>query len=256
MFLENKYTKWYNEIVFRSRGRILENGTYTENHHIIPRCMGGSDQKKNLVALTAREHFVCHWLLTKMVIGADRYKLTSALSYFYSISPKQKRNLTSFEYAVAREAYAKRSDNLRWYTNGIEQRMIGECPDGWYLGMLPKKVTTKGRKYWNKDGNEVTSADCPGEGWALGRVNKGCMPWVKDGVMLRQADCPGPGWVVSGPTKDRLIWNKDGKVKRTDQCPGEGWLLGDIQAGISRGPQTADHIKKRHAWRGKEINLR
>ena len=59
-----KYTKWYAQITERARNRILD--TYTETHHIIPRSLGGTDDINNLVELTAREHFICHWLLTKM----------------------------------------------------------------------------------------------------------------------------------------------------------------------------------------------
>jgi len=39
---------------------------YFEKHHIIPKCMGGSDSPDNIVALTAREHFVAHQLLVKI----------------------------------------------------------------------------------------------------------------------------------------------------------------------------------------------
>lgn len=35
---------------------------YSEIHHIIPRCLGGSNDKSNLVVLTAREHFLAHYL--------------------------------------------------------------------------------------------------------------------------------------------------------------------------------------------------
>ncbi len=37
-----------------------------EKHHIIPRCIGGTDNLNNLVLLTLREHFVAHKLLTKI----------------------------------------------------------------------------------------------------------------------------------------------------------------------------------------------
>ena len=69
------YEKIYNQIVIRAKNRILE--CYTENHHIIPRCMGGSDDKENLVELTAREHFICHRLLVNMY--PDNNKLKFAL---------------------------------------------------------------------------------------------------------------------------------------------------------------------------------
>lgn len=69
------YEKIYNQIVNRAKNRILE--CYTEKHHIIPRCMGGSDDKENLVSLTAREHFLCHHLLVR--IYPENIKLKFAL---------------------------------------------------------------------------------------------------------------------------------------------------------------------------------
>ena len=64
-FIDNKYTRWYYAIVANARCRIV-NG-YTENHHIFPKSIGGDNSMDNLVLLTAREHFICHWLLTKMI---------------------------------------------------------------------------------------------------------------------------------------------------------------------------------------------
>ena len=58
------YTSIYNSIVQRAVSRSVDE--YTESHHIIPRCMGGSDDKFNLVSLTPKEHYVAHHLLTKM----------------------------------------------------------------------------------------------------------------------------------------------------------------------------------------------
>lgn len=64
-YLHNKYTTWYYSIIESARQR--ETLGYCETHHIIPRCMDGSNCQTNLVRLTAREHFVCHLLLTNMV---------------------------------------------------------------------------------------------------------------------------------------------------------------------------------------------
>jgi hypothetical protein len=62
MFKDNKYTKHYNLLIEKAKNRTLPKETYTEKHHIIPRSMGGSNKKENLAHLTAREHFICHWL--------------------------------------------------------------------------------------------------------------------------------------------------------------------------------------------------
>lgn len=39
---------------------------YTESHHIVPRCMGGTDDQTNLVRLTPEEHYVAHQLLSRI----------------------------------------------------------------------------------------------------------------------------------------------------------------------------------------------
>lgn len=74
----NKYTNWYHSITERARTRSID--SYTECHHIQPRSLGGTDDKDNLVDLTAREHFICHWLLTKMHTGEARAKMIYALN--------------------------------------------------------------------------------------------------------------------------------------------------------------------------------
>jgi hypothetical protein len=59
------YKKHYDLLC--SRGKQERNiQEYYEKHHIVPRCMGGSDEKDNLTALTFREHYIAHWLLSKM----------------------------------------------------------------------------------------------------------------------------------------------------------------------------------------------
>ena len=58
------YQKHYDLLVKRGKSRKLEG--YKERHHIVPRCMGGSDDASNLVDLTAEEHFLAHQLLVKI----------------------------------------------------------------------------------------------------------------------------------------------------------------------------------------------
>ena len=58
------YTRIYNELI--NHRKLIKPDGYKEAHHIIPKCMDGLDTEDNLVDLTAREHFICHYLLTKM----------------------------------------------------------------------------------------------------------------------------------------------------------------------------------------------
>ena len=76
MYLDNKYTRWYNSIINKAQSRPSTG--YSEKHHILPRSLGGTDLSENLVRLTGREHFICHWLLLKMVTGSAREKMVYA----------------------------------------------------------------------------------------------------------------------------------------------------------------------------------
>lgn len=63
------YKKHYDILIERARLRVKPDG-YSERHHIVPRCLGGSNESSNLVYLTAREHYVAHLLLAKEKSGS------------------------------------------------------------------------------------------------------------------------------------------------------------------------------------------
>lgn len=58
------YKNIYEKLIDRSKSRLLEG--YVEKHHILPRCMGGTNDPHNLVALTPEEHYIAHLLLVKI----------------------------------------------------------------------------------------------------------------------------------------------------------------------------------------------
>lgn len=66
-----QYQKLYDSLIERARSRTIVG--YCESHHILPKCMGGTDDKENLVDLTPEEHFLCHQLLVKIHRGTAHY---------------------------------------------------------------------------------------------------------------------------------------------------------------------------------------
>jgi hypothetical protein len=58
------YARHYNALILKGQNRVLT--SYKETHHIVPRCLGGSDDQKNLVNLTPEEHYIAHQLLVKI----------------------------------------------------------------------------------------------------------------------------------------------------------------------------------------------
>jgi len=94
------YEKIYNQIIDRAKNenRLKGKGIYYERHHIIPRCLGGSNNKDNLVLLTAKEHFICHKLLCEIYTDNDKIKyaawmmcsmITSTQTRIYNVSSRE-----------------------------------------------------------------------------------------------------------------------------------------------------------------------
>ena len=78
--MSNKYYNWYHAIINNKKEKSVDINEYQEIHHILPRSIGGSNDLENLIALSSREHFVCHYLLTKMypVGTCEWYKMQHA----------------------------------------------------------------------------------------------------------------------------------------------------------------------------------
>ena len=101
MFENNKYTKWYYNIVIRAQARQSISGPF-DKHHILPKSLGGSNDACNIVCLTLREHFVCHLLLTKMVTGDTARRKMAYAAWQQSRSYKFHGKVTSKIYEVLR----------------------------------------------------------------------------------------------------------------------------------------------------------
>jgi hypothetical protein len=107
LFIDNKYTRWYYQIITTAQQRSLTG--YTEEHHIIPKSLNGSNDSTNLVLLTAREHLICHMLLTKMVTGKHHQKMIHAWWAMATLEAEcqDRHRLTSRQYETVRKAYSE-----------------------------------------------------------------------------------------------------------------------------------------------------
>jgi hypothetical protein len=94
-------------LIERARNRVLVGDERKENHHIIPRCMGGSNDLDNRVDLTLSEHFLAHQLLVK--IYPNNLKLIFAL-YMMTISKDKKiRNNKRFSWIKKANLQARKN---------------------------------------------------------------------------------------------------------------------------------------------------
>ena len=96
------YKQHYINLVETRRNRIKDSEIYYEKHHIIPLCMGGSDDDSNFVSFTAREHYVAHWLLWKMAVKSEIrdniFKLGRAFQFMACCNGQNKRTITGKQF--------------------------------------------------------------------------------------------------------------------------------------------------------------
>ena len=107
MYLVNKYSRWYYDIIQKSPNvKVIG---HTERHHIIPKSMGGKDTKDNLVYVSLREHFILHKLLTRMTTGSDLSRMWMAV---WHMSNTRTFNLSSREYENIKLNYTKQQSTI------------------------------------------------------------------------------------------------------------------------------------------------
>lgn len=106
------YEEFINNIL-ETRGRFACGNEYHERHHIVPKCMGGSNDKENLIDLFAREHFEAHRLLA--LENPENEKLVYAWGCMAFVKRKDtdRYKVTPDEYEEARIKYwIHHQDNL------------------------------------------------------------------------------------------------------------------------------------------------
>jgi hypothetical protein len=110
------YEKIYNQIIQRAKDEArkkVKGGVYYEGHHIIPKCMGGTNDDNNLVYLTAKEHYMAHRLLCE--IYPDNRNLQIAIwCMINGLSRSKKRYIPSGRiYAIIKEESIKKMSEAK-----------------------------------------------------------------------------------------------------------------------------------------------
>ena len=70
-----------------------------------------------MVSLSHKEHYICHWLLTKFTTGIDHHKMIIAMSYFYyfKINTKATRPLNAQKSRAYANYKVKFVESMREY---------------------------------------------------------------------------------------------------------------------------------------------
>lgn len=139
-FKDNKYTKWYFSIITNPS----LSADHYEVHHIIPRSMGGDNSKDNLVRLSARQHFVVHKLLTKMINGPFKYKAKQAFICMClmksTTNPKEKIKLKSWEYEYVKKNISL-SRKIALADPVVREKMSKSTKAAWADPIIREKIS-------------------------------------------------------------------------------------------------------------------
>lgn len=165
-----RYQKIYNQLIERAKTRNLYE--YNEKHHIIPKCLGGTNDKKNIVKLTFREHFLSHRLLCK--IYPDNKKI------FYAFSSMIRVSHTNFSrWSILS---AKHFDIVKTAMKPFHGKWnIGKIP--WNKGLTGDEHINRYKsrsippsmlgRVWINDGNihkKILKNEQIPDGWSKGRI--------------------------------------------------------------------------------------
>lgn len=121
------YQKHYDRLIETRKNRVSQIGEYYENHHIVMKSMGGTNDSSNLIKLTAREHFLAHWLLWRIHENRQTaYAFSSFVNLFTGKNHEKRPKITSSRgYAEAREAYSKmHSERMTGELNSNRSKIV------------------------------------------------------------------------------------------------------------------------------------
>lgn len=129
--------------ILNSRGRFNLEGTYHKRHHILPRCLNGTEEDSNLIDLTSKEHFHAHKLLVEE--NPNNISLMGALvmvTFMRSIN--QERYIPTddeYEYVkvINRKFVSLSQKGLLWCyhinTHQLKRFRLDKIPEDYVLGL-------------------------------------------------------------------------------------------------------------------------
>ena len=149
---------------YRTRGkksRVIKK-VYYEHHHIVPRSLGGSDDKNNIVALELKDHFLAHYYLAEIHGGTQWYAVIKMIDFRATKKNIIKKNVDNYKkiYEKARKNYLLvASDRMKGKKNPSAGKIKEKNPNSRkFLCVETKKIFNSARECKEWCGVEVNRA--------------------------------------------------------------------------------------------------
>lgn len=206
------YQWHYDKLIETRKQRKRVKGQYYENHHIIMRSMSGDNSEQNLVHLTAREHFLAHWLLWR--IHRNR---SSAFAFFTMrrTCKYQERVFSSRGYQEAMEAVSK---------------MMSEMRRGKVLTLEQKAAWCSGRPQTKASIEKMVST----------RKANGSYNFTSE--HRKKISNASKNRIISDKTREKLSASHKGKISNANGCK---WYNNGQKSILIKGEAPEGYIKGR-----------
>lgn len=206
------YKKIYTTLIMSRQllGRKKNADVYFEKHHVLPKCLGGTNANENTVLLTAKEHFIAHLLLTKCYTGEEKSKMTYALFQMFRSAKNHRRFFSQSSYQSAKEAQAAESREK------YKGRQVAD---------------TTGLTVWNA--GKKTGALSPEHKAKIGRFHKGKVMSEQTRKKMSESAI---GKQVSDSMRAKISKIHKGKIMSADQKA----KIAAAHTGKKRKPFTAE----------------
>jgi len=154
------YSKHYQNLVNRAKHRRLD--SYVETHHIVPKCLGGSHDRDNLVELTPEEHYLAHLLLMKIYPNEPKLVYAAHMMTRGNGCHSWARSGNKLYGWLRRKHSVTMSEDMKGKRCGEENSQFGTCWISKLSGRVSKKIKkellpeyihngwVKGRYAWNE----------------------------------------------------------------------------------------------------------
>lgn len=142
--------KWhYDNLIESRKTRLIEDGMYYEKHHIIMKSMGGTNDIDNIVHLTAREHFLAHWLLWRI------YRNRQTSRAFFSMCQYRKGDRKELKFSSIAYNEAKTSRSKTGISDVTRNKM---------------SLAKRGKVYSSEARQNMSKAKVGSKPWNKGKV--------------------------------------------------------------------------------------
>ena len=114
------YSAHYSVLICKAKNRCIPSSEFTEKHHIVPRCLGGTDEKSNIVCLYPEEHYTAHLLLAKI------HNIRSLWFAANMMTVGEKRNNKAYGWLKRKAAEAQSAARIEYFSKEENRKRLSE----------------------------------------------------------------------------------------------------------------------------------